>query len=125
MKSLLYVITIIPFVISCQFLKPGYLKEITPHELSQRLAEQDIFLVDVHIPEQVHIKGTDLFVPYNNIRNNLHRFPADKTTPIFLYCESGPMGNAAARVLYKNGYKNLYNLKGGTHAWQKAYPDYP
>ena len=125
MKLLLYLFAIIPFLISCQFLKPDYLTEITPHELSQRLAEQDIFLVDVHIPEQVHLKGTDLFVPYNNIAENLHRFPVDKSTPIFLYCESGPMGNAAARVLYANGYKNLFNLKGGTHAWQEADLDYP
>ena len=47
-------------------------KDITSEELNQMLdSDADIFLVDVHIPEQQHIKGTDAFMPYNEIENNL------------------------------------------------------
>jgi rhodanese-related sulfurtransferase len=80
----------------------------------------DIFLVDVHTPEQRHIKGTDLFVPYDEIEKYPTKFPKAKTTPIYLYCEGGPMGNAAARSLYSLGYRNLINLDGGAAAWRRA-----
>ncbi len=81
---------------------------------------KDIFLVDVHIPEQQHIKGTDLFAPFYKIGKYIDKFPNDKETPIYIYCKSGPMGNAAARSLFKSGYINLYNLVGGVENWLKA-----
>lgn len=107
-------------VIGCSFQKPDYLKAITPAELNQLMQNEDIFLVDVHTPEQQHIKGTDLFVPYNEIEKYKNKFPEDKNTAIYLYCEGGPMGNAAARSLYELGYRNLSNLEGGAKAWRKA-----
>ena len=104
----------------CQFQQPEYLKTITPPELQSLMQRQDIFLVDVHTPEQHHIKGTDLYVPYNEIERYRDRFPQDKTQPIYLYCEGGPMGNSAARSLHALGYSNLTNLAGGAHAWRAA-----
>jgi len=104
----------------CMFQKPDYVKSITPAQLNQLMHTGDIFLVDVHTPEQQHIKGTDLFVPYNEIEKYKDKFPTDKNTPIYLYCEGGPMGNAAARSLHELGYSNLSNLEGGANAWRKA-----
>ena len=100
--------------------KPDNLKAITATELNQIMQNEDIFLVDVHTPEQQHIKGTDLFIPYNEIAKYQDKLPKDKNTAIYLYCEGGPMGNAAARSLYELGYRNLTNLDGGTNAWKKA-----
>ncbi|MGR9115817.1 MAG: rhodanese-like domain-containing protein [Gammaproteobacteria bacterium] len=91
---------------------------ITATELNRLMQYEDIFLVDVHTPEQRHIKGTDLFIPYNEIEQNKDKFPEDKNTPIYLYCEGGPMGNAASRSLYELGYRNLTNLEGGARAWR-------
>lgn len=104
---------------ACSFQKPDYLKDISAAELNQILKTQDIFLVDVHTPEQQHIKGTDLFVPYDQIEKNQAKFPADKNTAIYLYCRTGRMVNAAARSLYELGYHNLNNLDGGTEVWRK------
>lgn len=102
----------------CVFTQPDYLKMISAPELNQLMQHEDILLVDVHTPEQQHIKGTDLVIPYNDIEKYQHKLPADKNTPIYLYCEGGPMGNAAARTLNAMGYVNLYNLEGGAHAWR-------
>ena len=111
---------VIFIVTGCMFQKPDYLKMMPATELNQILQNEDIFLVDVHTPEQQHIKGTDLFVPYNEIEKYQDKFPKDKNTAIYLYCEGGPMGNAAAKSLYKLGYRNLINLEGGANAWRKA-----
>jgi rhodanese-related sulfurtransferase len=123
-KKLFPLIAFIVIVTGCTFQKPDYLKVITSTELNRIMQNEDIFLVDVHTPEQRHIKGTDLFIPYNEIEKYKDKLPKDKNTPIYLYCEGGPMGNAAARSLYELGYRNLINLEGGTKAWRKTGLDF-
>lgn len=93
---------------------------ITPQELKKMLEKKDFLFVDVHIPEQKHIAGTDLFVPYNEIERNKDKFPSDKNEKIVLYCRSGSMSIEASQRLTDLGYKNIYNLQGGTYAWQSA-----
>jgi rhodanese-related sulfurtransferase len=116
-----YSITALTFILSgCAFQEPDYLQVIAAAELNQLMQNQDIFLVDVHTPEQRHIKGTDAFIPYNNVEQYLDKLPKDKNTPIYLYCEGGPMGNAAAKSLHELGYSRLSNLDGGTKAWKQA-----
>ena len=102
----------------CSSQTPDYLNTIAATELNQVMQNENIFLVDVHTPEQKHIKGTDTFVPFNQIKKYIDKFPQDKNTPIYLYCEGGPMGNTAAKSLHKLGYKNIFNLEGGARAWR-------
>jgi rhodanese-related sulfurtransferase len=95
----LAVITTFVFIVTgCMFQKPDYLEVITATELNQLMQNENIFLVDVHTPKQQHIKGTDLFIPYNEIEKYKDKLPKNKNTAIYLYCEGGPMGNAAART---------------------------
>ena len=124
MKRLYPIIALIFIVTGCAFQRPDYLKVITATELSQVMQKEDIFLIDVHTPEQQHIKGTKLFIPYNEIEKYQNKLPKDKNAAIYLYCEVGPMGNAAARSLYELGYHNLFNLEGGAKAWRKAGLDF-
>ena len=120
MKKFYAVIVMIIFATGCNAQQPDDVKMISATELNQIMQNQDIFLVDVHTPEQRHIKGTDLIIPYNEIAKYQDKLPKDKNTAIYLYCESGPMGNAAARSLYELGYRNLFNLEGGAKAWREA-----
>lgn len=101
----------------CGFMKPDNLKLITPQELKSVMAQQDILLIDVHVPEQKHIPGTDLFAPFYKVDKFANYLPTEKSAPIYLYCKSGPMGNWAARTLFDLGYTNVYNLQGGAEAW--------
>jgi rhodanese-related sulfurtransferase len=123
-KQLFLLIIFIFIVTGCMFQKPDYVKAITATELSRIMQNEDIFLVDVHTPEQQHIKGTDLFIPYNEIEKYKDKLPKNKNIAIYLYCEGGPMGNAAARSLYELGYRNLFNLEGGANAWRKIGLDF-
>jgi rhodanese-related sulfurtransferase len=108
------------FLAGCGQQRPDYVKPIAPAQLNEVLAKQDVFLVDVHIPEQRHIQGTDLFIPYNEVEKYADRLPTDKNTPIYLYCRSGPMADKAAKTLHDLGYTNLTNLEGGAEAWGKS-----
>lgn len=94
----------------------GYM-DITATELKTAMKNKDFFLMDVHIPEQEHIPGTDAFIPYNKIKENVDKLPNDRNTKIIVYCRSGPMGDDASTALFNLGYKNVYNLVGGIKAW--------
>jgi rhodanese-related sulfurtransferase len=124
MKKHHSIIVFILLLTGCRFQEPDYLKFVTAAELNQAMQNQDIFLVDVHTPEQRHIKGTDAVIPYNEIEKFQDKLPKDKNAAIYLYCEGGPMGNAAARSLHELGYANLINLEGGAKAWKKAGLDF-
>lgn len=111
---------LLALITACGSMQPDYLAGVAPAELNQFLQKTDIFLVDVHTPEQSHIKGTDLVVPYNEIAKHQDKFPSDKNTPIYLYCRSGRMVTTAAKTLHELGYQRLINLDGGTEAWKAA-----
>ena len=93
-------------------------KDITSEELKSLMEQEDIFLVDVHIPEQQHIKGTDALIPFNEIEQNLGKFPKDKNSKIAIYCRSGSMSREASEALANLGYTNVYNHLGGVNDWK-------
>jgi len=99
---------------------------VTPHgmlkvsELETALQDEDIFLVNVHIPFEGNIPDTDLFIPYNEVLDNADLFPADKDQKIVVYCKVGSMGDDAAQDLISLGYTNVWNLAGGYEAWKEA-----
>ncbi len=93
---------------------------ISVEELKASMENEDIFLVNVHIPFEGNIPGTDLFVPYNEINENISLFPVDKDHKIVVYCKAGSMGKDAAQALIALGYTNVWNLSGGYEAWKEA-----
>ena len=94
-------------------------KNMTVDELNQQLKSKDFALVDVHIPEQKHINGTDAFIPYDDIENQLDKLPQGKEAKIVLYCKTGRMSQIAAEKLAERGYTNVYNVVGGIVEWVK------
>lgn len=95
-------------------------KTISSIEFNKLAENPDTFVVDVHIPEQTHIPGTDAFIPYDDISNNLDKFPKDKNTPLLVYCRSGSMSKTATTELIGLGYTNVYDLSGGINAYKDS-----
>ncbi len=80
----------------------------------------DVTMVNVHIPYEGQIAGTDLSVPYNKTEELLASLPKDKNAPVAVYCRSGGMSAVAARALVAAGYTNVYDLSGGMIAFEKS-----
>ena len=99
----------------------GEYKMLKAAELKSILNEKDFFLMDVHIPEQTHITGTDAFIDYRKIRQNADKLPAEKNAKIVVYCRSGGMSRSAAYDLIDMGYTNVYDLKGGIKAFNRVH----
>jgi len=96
----------------------GY-TDISVQQLADLLKKKDFVLVNVHVPYAGELPQTDLFVPYDQIAQNLGKLPA-KEAPIVLYCRSGSMSTSAAKELASLGYTNVLEVDGGLNAWQAA-----
>lgn len=98
----------------------GSYTDVNAAGLANMLERKDFLLINVHIPYEGEIEGSDLFMPYNEIEQKLHKLPADKGSRLLLYCRSGGMSAIAARSLVKLGYSDVWNLEGGMIAWEEA-----
>jgi rhodanese-related sulfurtransferase len=76
--------------------------------------------INVHVPFEGAIEGTDLFVPFDKIEQRASRLPADRTTPLAIYCRTGNMSAAAAKTLATLGYTDVVELRGGMRAWKAS-----
>jgi rhodanese-related sulfurtransferase len=95
----------------------GSYVNIDPSSLREMLKAKDFLFVNVHIPYQGEIKGTDAFIPFDRTSESLKLYPADRGARIVLYCRSGRMSELAARDLVRAGFTNVANLDGGMNAW--------
>lgn len=91
---------------------------LSPQELSDLMAREDVFLVNVHVPYEGEIPGTDVHIPYTELVNRMDELPADQT--LVLYCRSGNMSTEAAEDLVAAGRTGFYELDHGFVAWNEA-----
>ncbi len=93
---------------------------LSPMEFADYLETRpNVPVVNVHIPYEGHIEGTDHFVPFDEI-GLWEGLPADLLAPIALYCRSGNMSAQAAQTLVDMGYEAVVDLEGGMNAWTEA-----
>ena len=98
----------------------GVYYDVSPQELGSMLDSKDFLLVNVHIPYEGQVDGTDLFLPYDEISERLDQLPSQREAKIVVYCRSGSMSATAAKTLVRLGYTNVWNLDGGMIAWEEA-----
>ncbi len=97
----------------------GYVN-LSVDQFVEMLKKKDFVLIDVHIPYEGEIPGTDLFIPYNAIDQYKEKLPRQKDAKIVVYCKTGPMGTIAAEKLVSMGYTNVFNFQGGMRAWERS-----
>jgi rhodanese-related sulfurtransferase len=98
----------------------GTYRQITPTALKAMLAQKDFAFVNVHIPYEGEIARTDAHVPYDQVAQQITRFPAERNAKIVLYCRTGHMSRIAAETLVRLGYTNVWDLAGGFEGWKGA-----
>ena len=59
-------------------------------------------------------------IPINGFKNQIGTLQKHKDKPIVISCRSGSQSSLACRQLRKEGFEDVYNLRGGVLAWQSA-----
>ena len=87
------------------------------HQLDEGAALQ---LLDVRRPNEYsggHAAGF-VNVPLPHLEEELGKL--DRTRPVAVMCQSGYRSSAAASILAKHGFKEVYNVVGGFSAWNST-----
>ncbi|MCL6106926.1 MAG: rhodanese-like domain-containing protein [Actinobacteria bacterium] len=103
-------------------LKRAGVREIGARETMALIKEKKALVVDVReasefkagrIPKAKHI-------PLRQVGKRIKELEKHKGRPIIVNCRSGRRSASASMLLSKNGFDNVYNLKGGIIAWNRA-----
>jgi thioredoxin len=116
-------IVILAFVIgssSCQSQQSGG-KTLEAPEFNQLLGQtKDAFVLDVRTEQEFaggYIKDA-VNINYNSEEFATRIAKLDKSKPYFVYCLAGGRSASAAKYMRSNGFKQVYDLKGGLLGWQ-------
>jgi len=102
---------------------------ISAEDLNLALTDNpDLVVMDVRKQSEVDEKGVIeaanfVHIPIEEFIANQDLWPADKDTPIAVYCGSGHRSTIAMAILWAYGYDNVTSLRGGFGGWVDAgYP---
>jgi phage shock protein E len=99
------------------------LARLSPAAAADLMATIDPIVINVHIPYEGDIPGTDTSIPYNNVNAIDTYLRQDHCAEILLVCKGGGMSKSAGDQLIKLGYLRVRDLAGGMEAWTAAgYP---
>jgi rhodanese-related sulfurtransferase len=97
----------------------GY-ENISIDQFIEMMDHKDFILINVHIPYEGEIPGTDLFIPFNAIVQHKNELPKNRDVKIVVYCMTGRMGDIAAEKLVSMGYTEVIHFQSGMKAWKEA-----
>lgn len=101
--------------------RPSPFPSVPPAAFSAVLrGTPQLTLINVHVPYEGELAGTDAFIAFDRIARQRNRLPHDKAAAIAVYCMSGRMSDVAARTLRDLGYTDVTELQGGMIAWHRA-----
>ncbi|MCZ4408710.1 rhodanese-like domain-containing protein [Cryomorphaceae bacterium 1068] len=97
--------------------------EVEVSEASELIAQGNLILLDVRTPGEVnqgYIEGAlNLNIStWDEFKAGVDQL--DKTEPVMVYCKVGGRSHQAAVYLVENGFTQVYDIKGGILAWEKA-----
>lgn len=101
--------------------QPGTL--LAPTDFKKKVdATENPVIVDVRTPEEYsegHLADA-VNMDWEGDSFNSQIKSLDKNASVFVYCYGGGRSSEAAKEMRKQGFKNVYDLKGGFSAWRKA-----
>ena len=96
------------------------IKQISVEQAKQAFDAKEAQFIDVrtggeyaggHAPKAINF-------PLDSLEKDLSKLNKDK--PIYVICQTGRRSQKGSEILQKAGFKNIYNINGGTSAWESA-----
>ncbi|MBU8567225.1 rhodanese-like domain-containing protein [Virgibacillus pantothenticus] len=104
------------FIIS-RFMPVKGITQLTSQEVKKKLKDKQVQFIDVRTPQEYKSNHRK---PFKNIP--LHELAKrtgdlDKQKEVVIICQSGMRSMRAAKMLKKQGFEKIINVKGGMGAW--------
>ncbi|MDB4056780.1 rhodanese-like domain-containing protein [Candidatus Thioglobus sp.] len=93
---------------------------VDTHAAVSLMDDDELIILDVR-EEKERSSGfinNDINIPMSQVKNKMGSL--DKSKNILVYCKSGTRSDQISGFLSKNEFQNVFSLKGGFNAWQKA-----
>ncbi len=93
--------------------------DISAPELSARLGQNHLKLLDVREPHELEISAIPnaVNIPLGQLAARLSEL--DSAEDMVVFCKAGTRSARALELLVSAGFKKVKNLKGGINAWAK------
>jgi rhodanese-related sulfurtransferase len=107
---------IVLFIIK-RFIPTKGVKQITTTELKTHLKDKTKQFIDVRTPGEYKARNIREFknIPLHQLANKASELSKDKE--VVIICQSGMRSSKASKVLKKQGFEQVTNVKGGMSAW--------
>ncbi len=125
-KKIIMCLLVIGFVSSCTSAseKEAY-QDIDARESFEMIQNDHLLILDVRTPAEYkagHIKNS-ILIPVQVLSTEYKKILEYQDKSVLIYCRSGNRSVTASKILLENGFKPIYNMKGGIKSWIKnGYP---
>lgn len=94
--------------------------QVSVNEAERAIEEKNAQFIDVRTPEEYaggHAAGAKN-LPLDTLDAELTKLDKDK--PVYVICQTGRRSQKGSEILQKAGFKDIYNVTGGTSEWTNA-----
>src|SRR6478609_558902 len=99
--------------------QPAIVKQLTPAELKELLDQGKVTLFDVR-PDHERALASIPQARSLDQAGQEYLFSLDRNAPIAFLCHHGMRSQNAAQQVLGEGFRNVYNVRGGIHAWSET-----
>ena len=99
--------------------QPASVKQLSPAELKGMLERGAVELFDVRPEHERALASLAAARPLDQAGQE-YLFSLDRNAPIAFLCHHGMRSQSAAEQVIGEGFRNVYNVRGGIHAWSET-----
>ncbi len=110
-------ITLLALIIIRRFLPVKGITNISVEQVKEKFSDKGVQFIDVRTPGEYKANHRPQFIniPLSELPRKLNKL--DKNKEVVVICQSGMRSAKAAKILKKQGFQKIYNVKGGMSAW--------
>jgi rhodanese-related sulfurtransferase len=110
-------IALLAYFIYQRFIPTKGVRQITTVQLKDELKDQNKQFIDVRTPGEFNVYHLNEFtnIPLQQLSKKTSDLSKEKE--VIVICQSGMRSNKATKMLKKQGFNKVTNVKGGMSAW--------
>jgi|AP12_2_1047962.scaffolds.fasta_scaffold172786_2 rhodanese-related sulfurtransferase len=96
------------------------IRDIEPRQATRLLNTEHAVMIDMRSEKE--FRGSHIInaIHLDNLQDPAAGLQKYRDKPLIVYCNSGNSSLGVCGKLHRQGFENVYNLKGGIQAWQKS-----